>query len=262
MRTSVWKAGTVAALAACGGRENGVQGDLAAGFPVVDRVVLAGGAQEQPVRDGRFRIAGLSGGAAMLRFLSGADTVARLDLENVDGWVGLSGLQLDPASRRAFPAAVAHQGVVTVNGVRFSSDAPRDSISEAGSVLAAADDGSAFLFRTDRMGPDLRVRVDSATRVVADGEPVPRWTVRTGDSLQVAGRILDGVLTARTLTLPGGDSLPELTGDLPAPPPQPEPIASEPAADPAPVVRVEPSGRDHPGRGRGNGRGRGKGRRH
>lgn len=267
MRNQV-AAALIVVLSACGGGP-AVRGELAAGFPAADRVVLAGGGREAPVRGGRFSLGGIEGGSAMLRFLSGGDTVAWLDLENLAGDVDLLGLQVDPASRRAFPSSVRGGERVTVNGVRFAGTAAgADSISEPGFALAASENGSALLFRTDRMGPDLRVRLDSATRILADGEELPGWTVRRGDSLRVAGPVRDGVVIARTIELPAGDSLPTadpdgaiLSEQPSASAPDPVPAVRESNGS-APVVRAAPRRDNHAGRGRGHGRGRGKGRKH
>lgn len=254
LRLPVW----ILALGACGGEGISVRGELAPGFPPVDRAYAVEAGRDARVRGGRFELEGLGAAPVSIRLLSGEDTLAWIDLADVPAATAvlLRGLKLDPDSRRAFPDRVEGTGLLTVNGIRFGPPS-EDAADAEGVVLAATEDGSALLFRTHSRGPDLRVVVDDSTVVLTSrGEPVHGWTARAGDSLRVSGAAREGMLRATRLVLPPEPDYaapaveerePESRGAAPAPAPAPPPAVREPRDDP-------------PGRGRGRGRGKGKGR--
>lgn len=201
----------VLAAAACGdgGGTVTLRGDFSASESVPTSVVAVEAEQEADVSGGAFEIAGLTPGPVTLRLVREGETVGTLAVGNLPAgsMLTLRRLRVDPATRRAFPAAVEVDGpsLVRINGLRMGPvGAIPVQVDARGVVLATAMASGILLLRPDDAGlPDLRVLLSPVTETLTpDGDPVAVEGLAAGDSVRVEGRTDSGIVIATRLTVP------------------------------------------------------------
>lgn len=193
--------------AACGDDSLLVRGSFAdevasASSPL--RVVAGAGEHSAEVRDGAFELKDLPAGSTVLRMVRGSDTLARLELVDLEdgGELSLNALRIDRRSRKAFPATISTSGfgVVRVNGIRMAEEGRiPDQVRARGRILARNADGSALLFRPDNAElPDLRLVVGLAAAETGSGDAKP---LERGDSVTVEGKREGAYVVVSRITL-------------------------------------------------------------
>ncbi|HEX8695914.1 MAG TPA: hypothetical protein VF746_26090 [Longimicrobium sp.] len=202
---------SILTAAGCGGGGGTVtlRGDFPASESAPTSVVAVEAEQEAEVANGGFEIAGLTPGPVTLRLVREGETLGTLAVGNLPGGsvLALRGLRVDPATRRAFPAAVEVDGpgLVRINGLRMGpAGALPDEVDERGVVLATSMGSGIFLLRPDDADlPDLRVLISPAAEALTpDGDPVAVEGLAAGDSVRVEGRTDSGIVVATRLTVP------------------------------------------------------------
>lgn len=199
--------------AACGGDGVVIRGSLgeeaeACADPFADRVYSIVSGDTSVVRGCAFRLVVRDSGSVTLAFDRDGELVGRMRLTEVPGGARLALVRIAVDERGlAFPSAVQLEGaeMVEVNGIRMGDAGwqPRSLDVDTRVLSVAVPTGLLLVRPLHPRLPDLRVRVDSATRVrTTANEPGSLEGLEFGDSVRVQGTTRNGVVVARQLTVP------------------------------------------------------------